>query len=275
MSDETRERETERLLSALPAPLARAEFRSDLRARFLAGSASAPPVDVLPDERPHHAAGGARTGRNWKPWVALGAAAGVVAMLYFSKPAPRHWQVLPGSSAAVVRVNGDALPAAEAELIANALNDARSVSAEGGSLRLVFRDQYALELPAGARVDFASFGNTGGVDPYTLGSQGAALRVVTGPGFRGHELHVRLGAASLHVTGTAFAIDDCPDGVCVCGLEGRVAVQRKGTQELPLEAGKQCRFPKDGSPLTWGEAQAEHVAPVRALETAARERWRP
>jgi ferric-dicitrate binding protein FerR (iron transport regulator) len=273
MSDEKRDREVERLLEGLPAPAARPEFRSAVRERFLFGAASAPQVDVMPDERPRPA--NARARRGWKTWALLAAAAAVVATLYLSKPAPRHWQVLPGSSATAVRVNGDAWPMAEADLIARALNDARSVSAEGGSLRLVYRDQYAFELPAGARIDFASFGNTGGVDPYTLGLQGAALRVVTGPGFHGHELRVRSADALLHVTGTAFAVDNCPDGVCVCGLEGRIVVQRKETQEQPLDAGKQCWFPKDGSPLSWGEAHAEHVAPVRELQGVARERWKP
>lgn len=273
MSEEKREREIERVLDALPAQSARPEFRSALRERFLFGAAAAPQVDVMPDERPRDA--GARPVRGWKAWVALAAAAAVVATLYFSKPAPRHWQVLPGSSAKLARVNGDAWPLAETDLIARALNDARSVSAEGGSLRLVYRDQYAFELPAGARIDFASFGNTGGVDPYTLSLQGAALRLVTGPGFHGHELRVRSADALLHVTGTAFAVDDCPDGVCVCGLEGRIVVQRKDTQEQPLDAGKQCWFPKDGSVLTWGEAHPEHIAPVRELQGAARERWKP
>jgi len=273
MSDETRDRELERLLSALPAPRARGEFRSSLRERFLAGSASAPAVDVVPDER--SPAARARTGRNWKPWLVLAAAAGIVALLYFSKPAPRLWQVLPGSSATLVRVNGDLLPAAETDLIGKALNDARSVSAEGGSLRLSYRDQYAIELPAGARVDFAAYGNTGGVDAYTLASLGPALRVVTGPGFHGHQLHVRSGGASLLVTGTAFAVDNFPEGVCVCGLEGRIAVQQKGEADVPLEGGKQCWFPKDEGAPAWGEAHPPHIAPVRELEDAARGRWRP
>jgi ferric-dicitrate binding protein FerR (iron transport regulator) len=273
MSDAKRDSDLERLLAAVPTPVARSEFRSSLRERFLAGSASAPAVDVLPEERsPTRQAG---TGRSWKPWVALAAAAGILALLYLSKPAPRHWQVLPGSSATVVRVNGEALPAAETGQIATALNDARSVSAEGGSLRLSFRDQYAIELPEGARVEFASFGNTGSVDAYSLGSTGSALRIVTGPGFHGHELHVRSGVTSLLVTGTAFAVDNFPEGVCVCGLEGRIAIQRKGAADLPLEAGKQCWFPKDESALVWGEAHPPHIAPVRELEAAARAHWQP
>jgi len=273
MSDEARERELERGLPNLPAHPVRPEFKSALRERFLFGAASDPQVDVMPDERPHHQR--ASSGRNWKPWVALAAAACIAAALWLSKPAPRHWQVLPGSSATLVRVNGDALAIAESELIGNALNDARSVSAEGGSLRLCYRDQYAIELPAGARVDFAAFGNTGGTDPYTLSSSGLALRVVTGPGFHGHEMRVRSADALLHVTGTAFAVDNCPDGICICGLAGRIALQRKDTGEKPLEAGKQCWFPKDGSALGWGDAHEAHVAPVRELEAAAREHWKP
>ncbi len=273
MSDEAREREVERLLESLPTPPARAEFRSGVRERFLAGAAAAPPVDVWPDEQRRAAV--PHGGRNRRPWIALAAAAAVVATLYLSKPAPRLWQVLPGSSATLVRVNGDALPDLQPERVAKALNDARSVSAEGGSLRLCFRDQYALELPAGARVEFASFGNTGGVDAYTLALQGAGLRAVTGPGFHGHELHVRSADASLRVTGTAFAIDNVPGGVCVCGLEGRIALRAKGTPEWPLEAGKQCWFPQDGGAVSWGEMRDAHVAPVRELEAAASGHWKP
>jgi len=265
MSDETRDRELERLLSAVPAPRARSEFRSSLRERFLAGAASAPEVDVVPDERAP--AGQVRAGRGWKPWIALAAAAGIVALLYFTKPAPRYWEVLPGSTASVVRVNGDILPPAETDMIGKALNDARSVSAEGGTLRLAYRDQYAIELPAGARVDFA--------DTYTLAALGPALRVVTGPGFHGQRLHVRSGGANLLVTGTAFAVDNLPEGVCVCGLEGRIAIQQKGHADVPLEGGKQCWFPKDESAPAWGDAHAPHIAPVRELEAAAREHWRP
>lgn len=273
MSDERREREVERLLAELPAPAARPEFRSNLHERFLAGAASAPAVDVLPDER--GTAPRARTGRNWKPWIALAAAAAVVATLYLSKPAPRHWQLLPGSSATAALVNGERIPVAEAERIGSALNDARSVAAEGGTLRLCFRDQYAIELPEGARADFASFGNTGGVDAYSLALQGSALRVVTGPGFHGHELHLRSGDAGLRVTGTAFALDTAPGGVCICGLEGRIGVLRKGAAERPLEAGKQCWFPTGGGDLSWGDAQPAHIAPVRELERVAASLWRP
>jgi len=273
MSSEPREHDTERLLDSVAAPKARPEFRSDLRQRFLAGASAAPPDDMLPDERPR-AAGSGPT-RDWKPWIALACAAGIAALLWLTKPAPRHWQVLPGSQATAVRIDGSSLPSGEAELIASALNDARSVVAEGGVLRLAYRDQYALELPAGARVEFATYANTGGVDPYTLAGHGSALRLVTGPGFEGRDLRVQLGGASLHVTGTAFAIDDCPDGVCVCGLEGRIVVPRKGAQDVPIEAGKQCWFPKDGSPLTVGEAHEPHLAPVRELELAARDRWKP
>ena len=273
MSSEPLDRDTERLLESVAAPKARPEYRSDLRQRFLAGAAAAPPDDMLPDERPRGARGGAA--RDWKPWIALACAAGVAALLWLTKPAPRHWQVLPGSHATAVRIDGSSLPSAEAELIASALNDARSVAAEGGVLRLSYRDQYAIELPAGARVEFATFANTGGVDPYTLAAHGAAVRLVTGPGFAGHTLRVQLGDANLNVTGTALAIDDCPDGVCVCGLEGRVGVPRKGEPDAPLEAGKQCWFPKDGGALTWGEAHEPHLAPVRELELAARERWKP
>jgi ferric-dicitrate binding protein FerR (iron transport regulator) len=272
VSDERRERELEQLLGAAPRPEARPEYRSNLRQRFLFGAAAAPQDDVLHDERPRAASRG--PARNWKPWIALAAAACIAMILWYTKPVPKLWQVLPGTTAKVVRVNGTPLPMAEMELIAGALNDAHSVSAEGGTLRLCFRDQYALELPAGARVEFATFGSTGGVDPYTLAAEGAALRVVTGPGFAGHNLRVKSGDASLHVTGTAFAIDDCPDGVCVCGLEGRIGVQVKGAQDSALEAGKQCWFPKDGSALTWGAAHEPHLAPVRELEAAARPSWR-
>jgi hypothetical protein len=216
-----------------------------------------------------------RAGRNWKPWIALAAAAAVVAVLYLAKPAPRHWQVLPGSSATLVRVDGVALPAAEVERIVLALNDARSVHAEGGNLRLSFRDQYALEIPDGARVEFASLGNTGAFDPYTLAAQGTALRVVTGPGFHGHELHVRSADANLRITGTAFAIDNLAEGVCVCGLEGRIALRDKSSPEWPLEAGKQCFLPVAGAGPKWGTALDAHVAPVRELEAAVRGHWKP
>ena len=273
MSDELREREIERLLGSLPALAARPEFRSNLRERFLAGAASAPAVDVLPDER--SAAPRAHAGRNWKPWIALAAAAAIAVVLWLSKPAPRHWQVLPGSDATAVLVNGESIPATETERIGAALNDARSVLAQGGRLRLAYRDQYALELPDAARVDFAPFGNTGGVDAFSLALEGSALRVVTGPGFHGHELHVHSGAANLHITGTAFAIDGGAAGVCVCGLAGRIGIVAKNAPERPLEAGKQCWFPAGGGALAWGEAHPEHVAPVRELESAASGCWRP
>jgi ferric-dicitrate binding protein FerR (iron transport regulator) len=273
MSDEQRQKETERLLEALPAPSARPEFRSGLRQRFLARAASAPPVDVMGDEPVRAPRSGAA--RHWKAWAVLAAAAGIALLLWVTKPAPRHWQLLPGSTATHVRVDGERLPVAEGDLLVRALNDARSVAAEGGRLRLSFRDQYAFELPEGARVEFAAFGNTGGVDPFSLSVQGSALRVVTGPGFHGHELHLKSGAASLKLTGTALAIDTLPEGVCVCGLEGRIAVLQKGSQDRYLEPGKQCWFPKDGGEPGWGEAQDAHVAPVRELEAAVSGHWRP
>lgn len=265
MSDEARDRELERLLESVPPPRPNTEFRGRVRERFLAGASAAPPVDVWPDEQRH--AAGARAGRNWKPWIALAAAAGVAIALYLAKPAPQPWRVLPGSSATTVRVDGEALPAADVDRIILALAAARSVGAEGGSLRLVFRDQYAFEIPAGARVDFA--------DPYTLTAQGPALRVVTGPGFPGHELRVRSADANLRVTGTAFAVDNFPEGVCVCGLEGRIALRDQDSAEWPLEAGKQCFVPTAADPPTWGEARDPHVSPVRDLEAAARGHWQP
>ncbi|MBK7645298.1 MAG: hypothetical protein IPJ19_20030 [Planctomycetes bacterium] len=274
MNDPQRESEIERLLEGVADRAPRLEYRSRVRERFLAGAAAAPPVDVMPDERVRSTSG-PRT--SWKVWVALAAAACVVALLYLAKPAPRHWQVLPGSDATALRIDGERVSIRDGEALAAKLTDARSVTAEGGSVRLCYRDQYAIELPDAARVDFAAFGSTGGVDAYRLGVSGEALRVVTGPGFHGHELSLSSGAAVLHVTGTAFAIDTTPTGVCICGLAGKIGLLRKGTQDkdLPLEAGKQCFVPGDGGAFMWGRAEESHLAPVRALEAAAADHWRP
>ena len=268
------ERELELRLRAQAAPAARPEFRSALRERFLAGAAAAPAVDVLPDDdRP--AARGRSGPARWKTWVTLAAAACIAALLWLTKPTPILWKVLPGTSATTVRVDGVRLRVDEPEALARALNDAHSLEAEDGELRLAYSDQYALGLAASVRLAFGASGSTGGTDVFSLALEGAALRLVTGPGFRGHDLFLRSGDAVVHVTGTAFAFDNCADGACVCGLHGRIEVSRKGGKPAALEGQRQCWIPKDGSELGWGEVHAAHIAPLQDMERAARSLWNP
>ncbi len=272
MSSPAPERDLESRLESLARPAARPEFRSTLRERFLAGAAAAPPVDVLPEDHPVARRSGAPSRR--KVWIALAAAAGVVAMLYLFKPAPLVWHVLPGSTATTVRVDGERLRLDDAEALGRALNDAHSVLAEDGELRLARADQYAVEIARGARVSFSLSGNTGGTDPFSLELEGAALRVVTGPGFPGHVLALRSGDAIVHVTGTAFAFDNCTGGACVCGLHGRIEVLRKGGKPTTLDGGKQCWVPTDGGELTWGEVHAAHITPVQELARVVETQWK-
>lgn len=273
MNPGERERDLAARVESLAAPSARAEFRATLRERFLAGAASAPPVDVLAEDGPA-AARRARAPARRKLWITLAAAACIAALLWLSKPAPELWKVLPGTTATTVRVDGVRLRVDEAQALGRALIDAHSVEAEDGELRLAYSDQYALGLAQAARLAFSASGNTGGTDAFSLGLEGSALRIVTGPGFHAHDLYLRSGSALVHVTGTAFAFDNCTDGACVCGLHGRVEVSRKGEKTSALEGKHQCFVPKDGGALGWGEVHEAHIAPLQELELAAQSLWK-
>ena len=112
-----------------------------------------------------------------------------------------------------------------------------------------------VRVPDGAELEIASPGHaaiqlTGGTDVALPASPGrwfgrsarlevraGELRITTGPRFHGARLEIETPEAAVTVTGTTLAVICEPAGTCVCVLDGRVAVGRKGENGAMIDAG--------------------------------------
>lgn len=309
MSDERRtdspDPELERALSKLDVPIARAEFREDLREQFMTGDFG---EERLEPERPI-----ARMGM----WGAVGLVAATIAVLLVVRPweesdgvpvepgtelvaedvpepevetpsdpheieAPPAvedavaWRVV-GTRKGAVRLDGVEFPPEEYAALDRALRDGREIEVLDGELRLRFGNSVLVEA-----TETSVFSLTGTIvgepasdSDLSFAVERGVLRVCTGPEFPGTTLALSTPDVELGVTGTAFAVDLYDRGTCVCCTEGAVAVKPVEidcTHEVAAET-MVFAFRDRTVECATGAAMQPHAEPLRALEEFAKTIW--
>lgn len=274
-------------LASVPRPTARAEFKTGLRRNFLSaarGASTIPLVDVVEEPRKK---GGSR-GTDRRVWAALlAAAAVVVAMLAYMKPRDSRWKVVDGPPAGIdarsggagetptdlVYVDGVAMRGQDHERLEKSLVDAHEIRSDG-RLRLRFADWYLLELAPHTRLALTPVEQRSRPEPLAFQVEEGALRVCTGPAFRGEEMHVTTEDASLRVAGTIFAVDVFKDGTCICCLQGTLKVTVPKTPAVESVDGEHMfRLYRDGRSPKRDTIPDAHSEPLRELEKLAEQLW--
>ena len=264
--------EVEAALSSVAHPTARAEFRDELRHRFLA--AGEPPVRAAPSVSVQN------VDRRRRVVLRVGgllAAASILAIgfILLESSGPR-WKILELAEGSVVKADGTTVPTDDRTALARALQRAREIEVEKGDLVLQIDDLSLFDLAEGTRAAFVGFDRKAPGMPFEVKAMSGRLRARTGPGFQGRTMNVVADLMNVTVTGTAFAVDYEPHGTCICCLHGDVRMTSKETgpdakvitpEHMCLIYRLEVREPKTGAP------PERHAIPLRALEVRARGLW--
>ena len=229
--------EIERALSTVPRPVARAEFKHRLRARFLAvASESSQEPATSPSLR-----------RRMLRLGAVAAAAAVLLVLFAVRPRGPRWTIADPDVASTVFVDGESLRTDQRSEIEKKLADARIVETTDRPLRLRWDKDFVIELAERSRIEISALDKS---EPFALRAELGAVRVVTGAAFAGSHMRVSTSDLDLRVTGTAFAVDllDAEKGTCVCCLRGAVEVRSAVISEpRSIPEGEMCIVWRDKS----------------------------
>ncbi len=224
-----------RLAAVLDAhrPVAREEFRAQLRSRFVAGAEEAPAASAPP--RPRLLIG-TLTG-------ALAAAAVLIVWFVTSGGGPRWTVELEEFVAEGIKVDGEVLPAdADPEAFAQLLAGAEDLETGEHPLRLRLAELFVIELDSDTHLDLSGLSADPAQGSLVLAGDRGGYRIATGPAFApgNHVLEFNTPQCDVRVLGTVFGIDVFDNGlVCVCCFEGTVETRPCGkpaaTPELVLK----------------------------------------
>jgi hypothetical protein len=264
--------EVEAALSSVAHPAARAEFRDELRHRFL--SAGEPRVHVGPPGSVQDAE------RRRRIFLRVGGllAAGFILAIGFIllEPSAPRWKVLEIAEGSVVKADGAVVPSDDPTALARTLQRAREIEVEKGDLVLQIDDLSLFDLAEGTRAAFVGFDRKASGTPFEVKAMSGRLRARTGPGFQGRTMKIAADLMDVTVVGTAFAVDYEPHGTCICCLHGDVRMSSKTTgpdakvitpEHMCLIYRNEVRDPKTGAP------PERHAIPLRALEVRAQGIW--
>lgn len=242
-------------------PRADVAFRERLRQEFMqgriAGSEERAPEPVPAVSRlPRPVRENPEPRRPWFLWplprIAAAAAAAVlvVFLVNLANRGPA-WTVLEASGTGEILFDGDAVPVAQADLIAERLRPGVEVEIpEGAKLEIMSARTLLIELTPGTKLTIPPppprfFGRNA-----ELWTRGGLLRITTGPAFAGARFDIHTPDAMTRIAGTTIAVIMDPMGTCVCVLEGKAMVGRQsGGAMMAVGPGRRAFVFRDGSPL--------------------------
>lgn len=261
----------ERALAAVAPPAARSEFKEKLRREFCSAprrDPTTPLFDVVDEPRPRSKGIPARF-----VWAGLAAAAALVALIVYFKPADSRWKVLEGTTAGVVTIDGIPIPSDDRARLEKSLVEAHDIHTNV-AMRARFGDWYVLELAPDSHVMLSPIEQRARTEPLYFQLAAGSLRVRTGPSFHGDEMRVDTDDLSVRITGTTVAVELVDDGTCVCCLTGTVKIvpSKSKTNETLCGSGTYHVFRSDKAPAT-GEIIDRHAEPLHAIDVLARQLW--
>lgn len=172
-------------------------------------------------------------------WAALplAAAAALAAVSILNQGPPLTLRARVGEG--VVVVDGVPVPMADAAQLAQRLRPGARVRVpDGVRIELVSEGQLAIQLAGGADVALPAAPGRWFRRTARAEVRAGELRITTGARFHGARLEIETPEAAVTVTGTTLAVICEPTGTCVCVLDGRVAVARKGEGRVMVPAGR-------------------------------------
>jgi len=241
-------------------PRADVAFRERLRQDFMqgriAGSEERAPEQVVASRPARPVRENPEPRRPWflRPVPRLAAAAAAAMLVVFLVNLANRgpaWTVLEASGTGEVLFDGDAVPVAQADLIAERLRPGVEVEIpDGAKLEIMSAKTLLIELTPGTKLTIPPppprfFGRNA-----ELWTRGGLLRITTGPAFAGARFDIHTPDAMTRIAGTTIAVIMEPMGTCVCVLEGKAMVGRQsGGAMMAVGPGRRAFVFRDGSPL--------------------------
>lgn len=258
-----REQRIREAIRSVGAVRADAAFRERLKRGFINGTISEPAV--TPQE-PR-----ARALLRWG-WILVPAAAAVLLFaLFLPKPAPT-WTVQAMHGEGRIEIDGQTLPMNDPVLVAGALGSGGHVRLiEGGSLDLLLDDRLLVEMDERADVTVPVPPKRGSADLLLSEVHHGELRIKTGPGFPGMELHILTAEGRTEIVGTIVSVYRGDGFTCVCVLEGtaRIGADEARLEEIP-QGMRKVMF-GDGRPPMVTEIEPQHEAGLLEFEERYRD----
>ena len=265
MSDERhsalteQERRTRDAIRSSGEVRADAAFRERLKREFSSGTIAEP---VASEEK-------TRSFRfNPWAWVLVPAAAAVLLLAIFlprnSAPA---WSIQAVHGEGVIEVEGQPLPTGEPERIAQALvAGGHLLLPDGIGLDLRLDDRLILAVDKGSDVTLQALPEPGAQELLVAEVHDGELRIMTGPGFPGTEMHILTAEGRTEITGTIISVYKDDGYTCVCVLEGTALI---GPDEHRLEEvgeGLLMVMFADGSDPIVAEISSDHETDLLEFE---------
>jgi ferric-dicitrate binding protein FerR (iron transport regulator) len=214
-------------LETLATPRVDPAFRGRLRSDFVSGRITAARLrPALPPAV-----------RLWP--VALPLAAAAALLVVFAINRGPAYTLSAASGEGIVVVDGLPIPILHRDDLSRRLKPGARVRVpEGAELEITSPGSIAFQVAGGTDVALPRspgrwFGRTARAEV-----RSGELRISTGPRFHGARLEIETPEAALTVTGTTLAVICEQAGTCVCVLDGRVAVGRKGEVRVMVRPGQ-------------------------------------
>lgn len=250
------ERRTRAAIRSSGEVRADAAFRERLKREFSSGTIAEPAV---PRE--------ATPVRSFPRWAwALVPVAAVILLfaIFFPRTSAPVWSVQAVHGEGRIEIEGQALATGEPELVARALDAGGLVRlAEEVALDLRLDDRLILALAEGSEVTLPAPLGRGSSGPLVSEVHHGELKIMTGPGFPGTEMHILTAEGRTEITGTIISVYKGDGYTCVCVLQGTALIGADETQLEEVSEGNLMVMFEDGSPPIVADIEAGHVTDLR------------
>lgn len=242
----------------LPEPRPNEEYRASVREAFLNGTIdSGRPVAAArpPVHRPHWT--------RWISWALVPAAAAAVFLLVFFSQGPT-WTVHRVQGQGEIVVNGEPVPLDGSDGLAGVVGPGRQLQlGPDADLEIRCGDLALIEVTPASRVTVPN--RPGRWIGRTMRGDVASgeIRVMSGPAFAGHNLHLFTPEGRIDLTGTIVSIFRNEELTCVCVLEGEAMIGEDAEHLDAVPEGMRKVMFSDGSPSLISEFAPEHVEGLR------------
>jgi hypothetical protein len=234
-------------------------FRDRLKRGFVEGTISEPAAPV--EDRVQ------RRSRWW--WVLAPAAAAALLFALLVPRAEPEWIVETSAGAGRIEIDGRSVPLSDEALLARAVKPGGRVRLpDDASIDVRLGDVLILALDKGSDVTLPALPDRDSRGPLISEVHDGELRIKTGPGFEGTELHILTAESRTEIVGTVISVYKGDGYTCVCVLQGtaRIGADEALLEEIP--SGMLKVMFDDGSPPIVAEIAAQHEADL--LEFDAR-----
>ena len=229
-----------------------AAFRERLKREFRSGTISEPAVPRQESR--------ARSFPRWS-WVLIPAAAVILLFaIFFPRTSVPEWSVQAVHGEGRIEIEGQVLATDEQDLVSQLLSAGGRVRLpEEVALDLRLDDRLILALAEGSDVTLPVPLEPGSRGPLVSEVHHGELRIMTGPGFPGIEMHILTTEGRTEISGTIISVYKGDSYTCVCVLEGTALIGADENQLEEVAAGNLMVMFEDGSPPVVADIEAGHV----------------